>query len=452
MAGSGCETCGGRLEDGVAGLTICLQCGAKFTRPGLPKASKGLTREDAPRPVVDNSQQVARHLDLARHALESGNLAEAERYATATIELDPDQFEAWIIKGRAAGWQSSLREMRLVEAVNCFARAIDLAPSAIAPDVKQDVSQQIGALAVAVIKTRANIYIEHPNEGQAEALKGDLGRIIDAVSTLLAKSGVTVPGIWEDIATAINNAVVEAWQETIWAEYSSERYPSKFDFDRFRDRVPYANMLLRMAIGLSSDDDAQDITRYKNLILFASKLRDAKSYRRTGHGYEVDYTLADDAKALNDEKIRSYHKEVQRLEREQQAQRERERQAKKEADLDVYWSATPERRAERTRLTAERDRLSSELKKLNDQKGSIPGVPELKTAREEIRVLTAELEAMGRFKRAERKELQDRIRALEARRDTLNTEVLSAQKSLGVQITTTEMALKEVTESLEEPR
>ena len=69
---------------------------------------------------------VANLFVLARTAEESKNSAEAYKYYSAILEHDPANMEAWVGKGLAAGWQSTLVAARFQETKACLQRAIEL--------------------------------------------------------------------------------------------------------------------------------------------------------------------------------------------------------------------------------------------------------------------------------------------------------------------------------------
>lgn len=67
-------------------------------------------------------------LGLARTAAAAENLAEAQKYYTQVLEINPQISEAWIGKGKSAGWQSSLADIRVKEMVVAFKNAIATCP------------------------------------------------------------------------------------------------------------------------------------------------------------------------------------------------------------------------------------------------------------------------------------------------------------------------------------
>lgn len=66
-------------------------------------------------------------LKLANDALDAQNFAEAHHYFGSVLEIDPDNVEAVLGKGLAAGWQSNLIRLRLEETMAAFRRVGELA-------------------------------------------------------------------------------------------------------------------------------------------------------------------------------------------------------------------------------------------------------------------------------------------------------------------------------------
>lgn len=99
-------------------------------------------------------------LGLARAADAGSNLQEAEKYYTKVLEIDPTISEAWMGKGNAAGWQSSLARIRFDEMVIAFKNAIATAPD----NEKETVLTQCIGYANALVITMYKLSVEHLNE------------------------------------------------------------------------------------------------------------------------------------------------------------------------------------------------------------------------------------------------------------------------------------------------
>ena len=109
-----CPNCAGHLQVPKDRDALkCMYCGS------------AIVRHSAPSSVVNCN--VANWLELAYHAKAAGNHAEATNYFTKVLEVDPRHAAAWLGKGIAAGWQSTLADLRLGEMCSAITKAIELA-------------------------------------------------------------------------------------------------------------------------------------------------------------------------------------------------------------------------------------------------------------------------------------------------------------------------------------
>ena len=435
---------------GVGGLATCNDCGMKYTRERMQEKIQELRSSGTGgSPAVASGPSVESLRELAGHALESGNMDEAEAYASRIIEADPRDYQAWITKGQAAGWQSSLRDMRILEAANCFAKAVELAPEGEHAQVEEYVSDQISRLATAIINMRAGIYVEYPEPDQAEPFEGDLRQILAAARSLLDRSGTVVDGILEEIASQINAVVVKAWSETIQPEYKNDPHPTDYDMQRFTSRVGAAINLLEISVNLSDQDGRDDITRYRNMILLAENRRDAKSYEWTVNGYAVSKQLTAEAKAINNRLISEWRQKINDLETQESKRKKEAEEQEAQQRHDAYWST---RQDEKKGLQHNERQLAEKLVELQVRADDYPGREELPELSAQLTELRATYEATSRLKRAERKELQGQIDVLEARRSQIAQAQLAARQGVADELTEVESQLKAVQAELTKPR
>lgn len=444
-----CDLCSGTLEMGVGGLATCNDCGMKYTRDRMQEKLQEMKGAGAGSSPVASGPSIENLRELAAHALESNNLDEAEAYASRIIEADPSDYQAWSIKGQAAGWQSSLKNMRILEAANCFAKAVELAPETFRDHVEEHVSGQISSIASAIIKTRASIYIEYPEPEQAEPFERDLRQIIEAVKSLLGRSGTRVKGIWEDIATQINNAVVKAWTDVIQPDFKNDPHPSDYDLQRFLNRLSAAEDLTKLSIGLSDDDDVDDVVRYRNLILYAENRRDARSYEWTVNGYVGSRSLTAEAKAVNNRLIGVWRAKIKELEAGEAKRKQEAEKRESQARYDAYWAT---RQDERKGYERKESQLSKKLEELQAKAGHYEGRDELPVLAQELSTLRSAYEATSRLKRAERKDLQGQIDAVESRRAQITQAQQAARAAVVDELAQTEARLKAVQAELTKPK
>lgn len=110
-----CPNCGGDIQlDDSKETGFCLHCGGKINVEQSIKTVK-----------IDKSSDVDKLMKLAENAENSGNYAEAEEYATSVLEIDSTNYKAWFIKGKSAGWQSTLGNSRVSEMTNSFNEVLE---------------------------------------------------------------------------------------------------------------------------------------------------------------------------------------------------------------------------------------------------------------------------------------------------------------------------------------
>ena len=452
MAVDVCEVCEGEVEVGVAGLLICTECGKKHARPGKKQATRQKPRKrTARKPPDPKPKLIENYVELANNALEANNNQEAEVYANKIIELDPKYRWAWLIKGRAAGWQTTLQNLRIQESAAAFVKAVELTPEADRETIANIVEFHIGVIAEASVRFRAKSYRAYPDLAQSQQLSRDISVIVQSTRRVLDATGSSAERVFDKFATELNNIVVDVWGETILADYKAKTYPSEYEFDKFRNRVPPAIELLEMSIGLSSNDDSEDIVRYRNIIKLTEGLRDAKSYRRTVNGYVIESDLTQKAKTNNNELIARCRSQITRLER---AERERKESAEREAAEErhrKYW-ANRSNKKRKTELETEQRNSRKLLAALKAGLSDLPGQDQLTAVEENLATLQQELSETGLFKRAERKSLQARIGEVESERDRLRTALEAKKSEVQGQIREVEKRLADNSKELTRPR
>jgi hypothetical protein len=400
---------------------------------------------------VDNSHMVDNYIGMATHALESGNNAEAEGYCNKIIEIDPGQYQAWLCKGQAAGWQSTLGNLRVAEAANCFSTAIRNAPDEELSVVRERVISQITAISVAIVRLRANRFASWPEADAAESIRQDLGAIQGAVNSLLEKGDTAIEGIWEALAVELNAAAVRAWSETIEPDYNGNDHPSDWDLERFIGRIESAMGLVELAISLSDEDDQEDVQRYENLIFFAEKRINGKSYMYGQFGWVRSYKTqwSSDAIAMTNIQIQKWRAGIQKANNSavrRKAAQEKEAAAQR---FESYWA---ERVAERQALEGEASTLKGQIEQVRAELAAIPGLAEGKELEVQLTQLNAERDALGMFKGREKKAIQQKADEVSARLQALQQTSGAAAAPLEEKLGSLKSKVKAITTELTQPR
>jgi len=170
-----CQVCDNEVETGVAGLLICTECGKKHAPPRKrPTAAKKPRKRAARKPPDPTPKLIENYMELANNALAANNHQEAELYANKVIELDPKYQWAWLIKGQAAGWQTTLQNLRIQESAAAFVKAVELTPKGDRETIADIVEFHIGVIAEASVRFRAKSYRSYPDLAQSQQLSRDI--------------------------------------------------------------------------------------------------------------------------------------------------------------------------------------------------------------------------------------------------------------------------------------
>jgi hypothetical protein len=258
---------------------------------------------------IDDTEKISNYLLMANNAYDAENKLEAETYCNKVIEIDPNNYEAWLLKGKAAGWQSTLARLRIDEAVNCFTKAVDNAPEEVVDEVKQTASRETTSLTSALITMCCNNFKESPTNKNASDVVASALLMKRMGATLLLKCDAKVDDLSKSLATTINNAAMSAWNDSIYPAYRGEQHPSKYTWQRFVERGDAVIVMLKAAIDICSDDDDADAIRYSNMISVETKICDSASYKYDGQwGWNINCQLNQEEKGERNKMIMEWHK------------------------------------------------------------------------------------------------------------------------------------------------
>lgn len=313
-----CEMCGSTDLMKKDGVYECLNCGTKYSVEEAKKMMiEGKVDVSGSKVKVDNSDKIDNYLMMAQNAYNTKNFKETENYCNKIIENEPNNYKAWLLKGKAAGWQSTLAKLRLEESVNAFNKALDNAPKSEEKKLKKEVGGEIEDLTTALMQLCCNNFAEFPSKQNENSIRENvlIAQIHSIV--LLDRCGLNLKDFKKNVANEINIACVSAWKNHIIKDYNEDPHPSKYVFERFIEQCFSCIDLTQIAIDLSEDDDEEDITRYKNLITYTESAIKSCSYKYSvssyGGGYVTDYSLTNEAKEKNIDNIMKYHQKIKEL-------------------------------------------------------------------------------------------------------------------------------------------
>lgn len=489
-----CEMCGSTDLLKQEGVFVCQTCGTKYSVEEAKKMMiEGTVDVSGSSVKIDNTDSINTYMSMAENAYNASNTAEAEAYCNRVIEIDPQNYDAWMLKGQSAGWQSSLANIRLGEAINCFLNAIQFAPEEPQPikldlmgtevDATVDIrkrlidkaTEEIKNISVALVKLQGDRFAKWPDVDEGNGLLNVVNAICQPV-LIYMKAVLTPVDIMPAIATAINNSVMDAWNNIVVPEYINDDdtgHPSDYAFSKLLERAGHCASLLEYAIGLSDDDDESDIIRYKNLIAIHERCISSCSWDYKHETYAASYslwdgspnyatkkvwyknkTLTDSAIANRRASISQYRSKItqceanvrakkQREAEEKRRQQEEDRRRKEQEQRErnqAYWAEHAE---EKQQLESERNTLQAQLKQLQEQvapydreiakwqkkrEADTPAQEEKKTVEKQVSLLRSEQSSLGIFKGKEKKALQAQIDELSSRLPAINESIEAEEK------------------------
>ena len=465
-----CDLCGGKIVMGSGGTGVCSNCGMEYSTERLrEKLSEGGATVAAPAaaPQADNSKMIENYLKMAENALSAGNNEEAESYCNKIIEIDVTNYRAWLIKGQAAGWQSTLRNPRLLESVSAFAKAIENAPEDEKEAVKEEAVDQITRLTNAMLSLRTDNFAENPCEENKNAIVSDLKEMTHILKQFFEVTGIFIDPTpaFDRVPTNINNAAVDAFDNVILPEYKGDPNDpddraNKYEWQRFIEKTDYCIGLLGVAIAISKDDKTK-ITCYKNAAHYQQMAIDSCSWKRDyssygGSYWNKEWSLSDSAKQLRRNKIAEYNAEIARLENAKKEEERAEEEAKRKAEeeeakkrFEEYWAEHAE---EKKTLEEEAASLKAQVNELKNELENVPEKAEKEEASKQLRSLLVKRESLGIFKIKEKKAVQEEIDTASAKVKTLEEKVNAAQKAIREKIDSLNKRINEINDELTKAR
>lgn len=444
MAALVCDLCGGKLIMGAGGIATCDSCGMEHSADRMKEKVqeiKGTVR-------VDNSHMVENYLEMANNAYDADNNAEAESYCNKIIEIDPTNYKAWFLKGKAAGWQSTLQNSRLSESVAAFAKAIVNAPEEEKEEIIEEAKDQVKNLSSAMINLRGNRFAKWPDEDETAGFTSDITSIFSIVLQFIKQAGVIIPiaELTAPIATTINQSVVKAFNDVIWPDYNgdpndSDDRANKYEWQKFIKRIGHCTTLVEKAINLCDEDDESDIQRYENLIYLHEKAIDSCSWDYTFSSYSSskiwskEWSLTDEAKAVRRKLIAGYKAKIAEIKSAAERKAEEERKQRIKSYWDNHKQEKDALENEAKSLESQKKQYTDEIAQLQKQKESVPALAQLIQVQKNIEKLEEEKKALGLFKGKEKKAIQEKIDVQEADKNRLKQQAASQQQEIEQKIT-----------------
>lgn len=153
---------------------------------------------------------VENYLKLAKNALDSGNRYESETYCNKVLEIDFNNYEAWLLKGKSAGGRKSFYYDRIPEIENYFNKAVENAPVDKQDKVKEEISQATAYVSIALTKLASRFFIDERGLffGGIEVISNSMEKIEKMVLPFIQKYTVCRSGCEKELALTLQDFVL----------------------------------------------------------------------------------------------------------------------------------------------------------------------------------------------------------------------------------------------------
>ncbi len=308
-----CEMCGNTDVLKQDGVYVCQYCGTKYSVEEAKKMMIEGTVEVQGTVKVDDSSKIDNYFVLARSSFDSRNMITAEDYCNKIIEIDPRNYQAWLLKGQAVGWQSTVKVSRIGESSVCFKTAIDNSPQDMIDSVKVTAMSEMCNLITAIIRLFCDDYIDYPTDVDRANLVSLIADLLSYYKEASNYTGITKEDLKDKIADIISNAVYVAWEQNILERFRSRQHPSDAEFFKFLDNCVACIDILKFAINFVGPSKQTNIKRYETLISITEWATYSCSWVLYDGSYRQSKNITNEAKKENLENIAKYHEKIKSL-------------------------------------------------------------------------------------------------------------------------------------------
>lgn len=458
-----CEMCGSTDLIKQDGVFVCQTCGCKYSLEEARKMMVEGTVEVTGTVKVDNSAAIANYLKLAQSALDASNQKEAEDYANKIIELAPRHSEAWLIKGEAAGWQSSAANPRLTDAVTAWLNAIEYADNTDRGKLREAIAEKFTHLMLAMISLRCKNFGTIPSAENDKTTKTEVSNCVTLMNTLMTKGGVSFNRafIYNQIADMLNKAAVAGYKDASkdFGDFGTNHSSmSKWQWERYTASGDSCLSILSYALNYVRDTSLGR-TICDNLVSIGESVRDSCSWKFDVNSWTADhhvreYSFTQGAKDSRTKSISGWKQKKDEFDigdRSKALSIVQGGRVKEEetAARTRYWEDHTE---DKLALEKERNTLQERIGQMSDKLRSLSVLSEIQVVEDEIAEIKKTLSGLGFFKGKEKKALQARIDESQSKLSQLQARRKQDEAPILSEIQSTESRIAEIDEEFSKSR
>ena len=265
-----CEMCGGTDLIKNNDFFECQNCGSKYS---IEKIKEIIVNESFD-PNINNKENVKNYLNIAKNAYTANNITECENYCNKVLEIDSNNYGAWLLKGKSLGWQSKIEESKIY-----FSNAIDNIPEDNIGEIKLEIANEIKEIIIAIIVYKCKQFLEPPSNHNCKQfldypsnndkdLIDETEKIIkENFRGLLLKCEANDEELRYNLFIIICNLAMEKWNNEITTEYYNiQNHPEWDEWQLFFKSGDAVASLIEQATTILEDDTLIPTIIYENLI------------------------------------------------------------------------------------------------------------------------------------------------------------------------------------------
>lgn len=397
-----CEMCGSTdlVKDG--GVFVCQTCGCKYSVEEAKKMMIEGTVNVAGTVQVDDTGKIQNYLELSQNAYESGNGETAFNYANKALEIDPQNYQAWIAKMKAIQFLSTFGKLRLVEVIEAGNNAILYSPDNKTEEVEEEVYLYELRRALSLLKVATTRLSDTAEVRDLFKRFSRISPFSAAENTRKADSNKTL--LFDNVATEAV-AMVKAIPDEALVRHKS--------LVRLTEECAKQYQYVTDAL----------VSRYE--VYYVKLLESAQNIRRK-HKQDLEN------KARNAEKK---NREIE--------------EKRKEERIKKYWEENVELKQQ---LDKEKESLNNRIRELNSLLIELPENTAVSDYENQITTIQKEFDSLGFFKMKEKKQLQEKIEYLKTQLENAKEVRDNAISPISEEISSLKKRVSQIEDELKKDR
>lgn len=264
-----CDICGGKLIMDTSTYAVCESCGMHFTKTRIQKKIEEINNIK-----IDNTHLIPNYLINAKREYKLKNYANSEEFCHKILELQPDNADALYQKALAIGYQTTLNNFRLKEAIFYFIYSIENTDFPDKSRLHNNIIKELKSIFSAYIIMRGQNIINNINKNEINYLDSDLDLLKQTLEMYVNETTLLIPvnEVLNQTILILTKTVKHAFMSTI-LEYKQSSAPRNAYYIYVR-KVDLLIDILQKAIDLLDNDEDNDKKLYKIIIALHKSILD----------------------------------------------------------------------------------------------------------------------------------------------------------------------------------